>query len=186
MKIEREAKNPFPRAARGSVYENVPARRGSRLCDSGASSLPAPSRRLLRGSGGRWLAGYPTQGPEMRRGDSPRWPLELGGARSPLVSARSHRARPPPSLELLEAQRSRCGGGAAGALGWWRHSHPRRSPTLQRPLGGDAPSTGCVRGAPAGHGCVDRGPPWPAESWTFWKTQGAFNTCSGPTFVCCL
>lgn len=88
MKIEREAKNPFPRAARGSVYENVSARRGSRLCDSGAGSLPAPSWRLLRGSRRRGLAGYPTQGPEMWRRDSPRWPLGPGvqGARwSPRV-----------------------------------------------------------------------------------------------------
>lgn len=156
--------------------ENVPARRGSRLCDSSAGSLPAPSCCPQRSSRRRGLAGDPTQRPRMRRKrDRPQRPLGLGvqGTCWP----RRVLTAPPPRLELREAPRSRWG---------WGRPSPRmvegQSPfpafpapdTPASSLGGDTVRTGCVRGASADRGGVD-GAAQPGRGLDVPKTQGAFH-----------
>lgn len=56
-RTERRACTPFLPPREDRFYENVPARPGSRLCDSGAGFLPAPSRRPLCFSRRRRLVG---------------------------------------------------------------------------------------------------------------------------------
>lgn len=87
LKTERRRAETLCRPPReGRFYGDVPSGPGSLLSDSGAGSLPVPSRRPLRGSGRRGLAGDPRQRPEMRRRDSPQRPVGLGaqGARWPM------------------------------------------------------------------------------------------------------
>lgn len=112
----------FPRLARGFV---IPA----------PAPSPPPPGACCGAPADAGLPGDPRQRREMRRRRGSRQPpVGLGGPKGPLAKARSHRAVPPPRLELPEARRRRGGGGAAQARGLWRNCrHHRLSPTPNTP-----------------------------------------------------